>query len=259
MSKPIGNILQSTTTQNVVLGVLAGTLTADGLVAFIHTLVEAYGGTLGLGWDATIFYLASAVAIPVISRLVAYARAWTKNWIGMLSVLFCASLALSGCVTMAPALNTKTKVSTEYSDDSLGNVVYKQTFVGGAGDLASGATHAKRKWDGEKGDFEVGVNGSIDTSAQAAALTALGGQQFDFGTNALGSVLSLAQIVAPLVSQNMQYKQELDLYEAANPTESTQDKLLALIGQRLNDPSAGTAFRDLLTQLLSPAASPTTP
>lgn len=117
MAKPVENIFKSTTTQNVLLGVLAGGLSADGVVAFIHTVVESFGGTLPSGYDGSLFYISSALLIPLMARIMAHVREWGKGLLGMICVLLCASLALSGCVTMAPALTKPVKVTTEYSDD----------------------------------------------------------------------------------------------------------------------------------------------
>lgn len=257
MAKPVENIFKSTTTQNVLLGVLAGGLSADGVVAFIHTVVESFGGTLPSGYDGSLFYISSALLIPLMARIMAHVREWGKGLLGMICVLLCASLALSGCVTMAPALTKPVKVTTEYSDDESGNVVYKQTYVGGAGDIANGATHAKRSWDENgKGEFEVGVNGSSDSTARASALASLGQQQFDLGGQGLNLVGTIAAIAAPLIAQNLQLQNQVEMYKLQNPTESTQDKLLALLGQRLNDPTAGNAWRDWLTQMLNRTTPP---
>ena len=183
MGKPIETIYKSTTTQNVLVGVVAGGLTAEGLVAFIHTVVDSFGGTLPEGYDGALFYVSSVFLIPLMARAMAHVRGWGKKVLGMICVLLCASLVMSGCMTL-PAVGGKTKADTTFEDtvqpvvDGNGVVTspgqttkYTRRVELPAGVELAGNDGMSYNWTGEgAGGIAINQAGNAASTGQAAMI-----------------------------------------------------------------------------------------
>lgn len=136
------------------------------------------------------------------------------------SILFflCASLALSGCMGMAPAVMGKTHYNVEFVDQTANqNTQYKMDIKAPAGvDLAT-VTGMTYDWQPDgSGAISVSQQGNVDTKGQAAMITEVSRQQLEAFKAGMDSTLNA---LAPMIGPILQSKDNRAAINAASDAE----------------------------------------